>query len=257
MVSKNSTPPAVRLGRRGSPPMKGASSISSTNEQASALSSREASPSQARSPQRLAVDTALQSRRSMSLEVEGNSPLTQRPRANTDTRVQYPPFGYMTPRNASPTPEYRPAVPEKDNIEHSRSRSLSPPALGKAKEEKPEKRRNVFGLFPSEKKDGSEKKGMANHIAAVFHRERKPSSSGPIQGAGSSSESAAMSSRSAPTPAPATYYTPPMMGLSPRSRGSTISPVPQYSNSVSTPGRSPYTPPRCFPVANAFPGQLR
>ncbi|KAI5808237.1 hypothetical protein DFH27DRAFT_302434 [Peziza echinospora] len=89
-----------------------------------------------------------------------------RPRSNTD--VSAAPVHQM-PSNDG----FRPRVPEKDMhivsmprtpVDHTRSRSLSPPPVAAAPKsaKKEEKRRNVFGLFPS-----SETK---NQIATIFHR---------------------------------------------------------------------------------------
>lgn len=201
MVQKGSSPPAARLGRRGaSPPIKGA-----VEKGQSLPVSREQSPA----PRKLAVVETAMPHRSLSLE---NVP-QGRPRSNTDVG-SHPPYGQIS-RSPSPAPvDFRPQVPEKDfvrfvvAIDHTRSRSLSPSAHGK---EKPERRKNVFGLFPSEKKekDESNKRGMADHIAAVFHR-KVSNPSTPQQG-----DSPATSFKSAPTSQTAVMYNSPPFGLSP------------------------------------------
>ena len=203
MVQKGSSPPAARLGRRvASPPVKGA-----VEKGQSLPVSREQSPTPA--PRKLVVEEAEVPQRSLSLESVSQG----RPRSNTDVGPHPP-----SERSRPPSPavlDYRPQVPEKDIVrsvvavtDHSRSRSLSPSAHGK---EKPERRRNVFGLFPSEKKEKDEnnKRGMADHIAAVFYR-KASNHSVPQQG-----DSPSTSFKSAPTPQMAAMYNTPTFGLSP------------------------------------------
>ena len=202
VVGRGASPPVGRLGRKGSPPMNG-SPMAEKGQ--SPPVSREQSPSPA--SQRLAVVDKNNPRRRLTWE---NIP-QNRPRSATDVGPR-PPFA-QPPRSTSPAPtEFRPAVPAKDDIDHSRSRSLSPPGHGKVKEEKQEKRRNVFGLFPSERKekerDGEGKRGVAEHIVAVFHRKQTSSASHQLAG-----ESPAMSSRTVPTPL--TAHNSPPFGLSP------------------------------------------
>ncbi|RPB19370.1 hypothetical protein L211DRAFT_842728 [Terfezia boudieri ATCC MYA-4762] len=199
MVQKGSSPPAARLGRRGvSPQIKG------VVEKGQSLLpvSREQSPA----PRKMAAVETAAPHRSLSLENVSQG----RPRSNTDAG-SHPPYGQIS-RSPSPAPaDFRPQVPKKDFVrsvvaaDHVRSRSLSPSAHGK---EKPERRKNVFGLFPSEKKekDESNKRGMADHIAAVFHR-KVSNQSAPQQGD--------LSFRSTPTPQTVAMYNTPPFGLSP------------------------------------------
>ena len=215
MVQKGSSPRAARLGRRGaSPPIKGA-----VEKGQSLPVSREQSPNPVLR-NLVAVETVVP-QRSLSLE---NVSLG-RPRSNTDAG-SHPPYGQIS---RSPSPDFRPQVPEKDTVwsvvaaDHTRSRSLSPSTHGK---EKSERRKNVFGLFPSEKKekDESNKRGVADHIAAVFHRKvSNQSQSVPQQG-----DSPATSFKSTPTVQTDAMYNTPPFGLSPP-------PLQPWINTVTTP----------------------
>ncbi|KAF8426197.1 hypothetical protein EV426DRAFT_18140 [Tirmania nivea] len=203
MVQKGSSPPAARLGRRGaSPPIKGAAEKGQSHPV-----SREQSPNPA--PRKLAVVETVIPQRSLSLENVSQG----RQRSNTDVALH--PHYDKIPTSPSPAPvDFRPQVPEKDFVrsvvaaDHTRSRSLSPSAHGK---EKPERRKNVFGLFPSEKKEKDEnnKRGMADHIAAVFLR-KVSNQSAPQQG-----DPPATSFKPTPTPQTAAKYNSRPIGFPP------------------------------------------
>lgn len=214
MVHKGSSPPAARLGRRaGSPPIKGSSPMA---EQGQSLGqslpvSREQSPTPA--PKRLASAESVQQER-MSLPLD-SVPQQGRPRSRTDVGA-HPPYAQIARSTSPEQADFRPPVPQKDAVkytpppDHDRSRSLSPSAN---RREKPEKKRNVFGLFPErkekERNDSESKRGVANQIAAVFHR-KVSSQSVPQQ-----DSSPVLSTKSTPTPQMNALYNTPPFGLSP------------------------------------------